>query len=603
MVLRRDSAVGRQFLSLVASGVGRKTAAQMTGVGRELAHHWLGEEYVALRRSGLEPDEVCRRLGYRGDLVSRWECRVFDAGADRHHLRVDETVEARFWALFDAGTSADRAAVSVGVSRSTGFRWIERRFGELRAGGGSVKRVGRKLRLSESTADRIEQRRRQRLAASAREEAQAQRAAVRAAVVAEAKAGRRVPIRRRIEARYWELMRAGYSNAAACRELGVSRRVGTRLRADARLRWPEATSLNKLAQPAPPGSGRYLQLHERLLIADLLATGCSIRRIAAELGRQPSTVKRELDRHRDARTGRYAPRLADHRAAEQRRRSRPSKLAASPELRQAVQGKLNRLWSPDQICGWLQNLHGQNRSMRLCPESIYRALLLPGGQGLDRRLTRRLRQGRAFRRARYITRSGHGPSVLNKNMIDQRPDAVEANTEIGHWEGDLILGTGCTSAMITLRERRTHYGIVINLPVDHTAPTTNAAIIKALAALPAQAKKTLTWDQGVEMARHQELAAATGVKIYFAEAGKPWQRGANENFNGLLRQYFPKGTDLSVHDQQHVAHVMNELNTRPRKSLGYQTPHDVFHTEIARATKAPIGSQAQGIQAARCVDA
>lgn len=602
MVLRRDSAVGRQFFSLVASGVGRKTAARMVGVGRELAHHWLGEEYVALRRLGLEPDEVCRRLGYRGDLVSRWECRVFDEGADRHHLRVDETLEARFWSLFDSGVSADRAAGAVGVSRSTGFRWIERRFGELRAGGDSVKRARRELRLSDSTADRMEQRRRERSSALAREEGLAQRAAVRVAIVAaQAAAGRRVPARRRVEARYWELMRAGYSNAAACRELGIHRKDGTRLRAEARLRWPSATSLNQLARPAME-SGRYLQLHERLLIADLLRAGCSMRRIAAELGRQPSTIKRELDRHRDPRTGRYAPRLADHRAAEQRRRPRPSKLARSPELREAVQDKLDRLWSPDQICGWLRDHHGQDTTMRLCPESVYRALLVPGGQGLDRRLTRRLRSGRAMRKARHLDRRG-GPGVLNKIMIDERPDVVGANTEAGHWEGDLILGKGCTSAMITLRERRTHYGIVINLPIDHTAPSTNAAIIKAMTGLPAQMKQTLTWDQGQEMARHQELAAATGMKVYFAEAGKPWQRGANENFNGLLRQYFPKGTDLSVHDDQHVAWVMNELNTRPRKSLGYQTPHDLFHTEIDQATTPPIGSQTQETKATRCVDA
>ena len=197
MVLRRDSAVGRQFLSLVASGVGRKTAAQMTGVGRDLAHRWLGEEYVALRRSRLEPDELCRRLGYRGDLVSRWECRVFDEGAGRHHLRVDETLAARFWTLFDSGVSADRAAGAVGVSRSTGFRWIERRFGELRADGDSVKRARRKLRLTGSATDRMEQRRRERSSALAREEAVAQRAAVRVGVVAaQAAAGRRVPARR-----------------------------------------------------------------------------------------------------------------------------------------------------------------------------------------------------------------------------------------------------------------------------------------------------------------------------------------------------------------------------------------------------------------------
>jgi len=143
----------------------------------------------------------------------------------------------------------------------------------------------------------------------------------------------------------------------------------------------------------------------------------------------------------------------------------------------------------------------------------------------------------------------------------------------------LILGTGCASAMVTLRERKTQYGIIINLPHDHTAATVNQAVARAMAALPPHLKKTLTWDQGTEMARHQELAAATGIDIYFAERSSPWQRGANENFNGLLRQYFPKGTDLSVHSHAQVARVMEELNTRPRKLLGYRTPKQALYAE------------------------
>jgi IS30 family transposase len=224
--------------------------------------------------------------------------------------------------------------------------------------------------------------------------------------------------------------------------------------------------------------------------------------------------------------------------------------------------------------------------MRLCPETIYRALLVPGGKGLHKRYCTKLRTGRKIRRSRWLSGPGHGGAVQNVTMIDQRPAEVETNHQVGHWEGDLVLGVGCASAMATLRERKTHYGIVINLPADHTAQSVNAAVTAAFAPLPPHLKRTLTWDQGSEMARHLELAAATGVAIYFAEAHSPWQRGANENYNGLLRQYFPKGTDLSVHSDAHVAAVMEEINSRPRKSLDYDTPAARFRNE-ARALTTP----------------
>ena len=244
-----------------------------------------------------------------------------------------------------------------------------------------------------------------------------------------------------------------------------------------------------------------------------------------------------------------------------------------------VQRKLNRYWSPDEICGWLRRTYPTDDSMRLCAETIYRALLLPNGRGLDTRYCSSLRTGRRIRKSRWLTRNGAGGAVTNMTMIDKRPAEVETKETAGNWEGDLVLGTGCASAMVTLRERKTQYGIVINLPDDHTAATVNQAVAGAMAALPRHLKKTLTWDQGTEMARHLELAAATGIDIYFAERSSPWQRGANENFNGLLRQYFPKGTDLSIHSHAHVAHVMEELNTRPRKLLGYRTPKQALHAE------------------------
>lgn len=162
--------------------------------------------------------------------------------------------------------------------------------------------------------------------------------------------------------------------------------------------------------------------------------------------------------------------------------------------------------------------------------------------------------------------------IRNMKMIDERPAEVETRLEAGHWEGDLIVGVGSVSAMVTLRERKTQYGIIVNLPHDHTAVSVNAAITNAFAGFPPSLKRTLTWDQGVEMASHEVLTLATGIPVFFAERSSPWQRGANENFNGLVRQYFPKGTNLAVHSARHVNHVMKELNTRPRKNLAYDTP-------------------------------
>ena len=380
--------------------------------------------------------------------------------------------------------------------------------------------------------------------------------------------------RRRAErnAAYWQLLRSGETNTNACRILGMHRRTGINVR---------RAGESKSASKQTPSSCRYLNLRERLQIADLMRLGCSMRRIADEIGRHPSTIKRELDRHRDA-AGRYLPRTADHDARMQRARPRQTKLTANPGLRHLVQRKLNRCWSPDEICGWMKKTYPDESSMRLCPETIYRELLLRDNASLHKRYCHKLRTGRRVRKSRWLTRSGHTAAVTNKTMIDKRPDSVEDRGQAGHWEGDLIVGRGSASAMVTLRERTTQYGIIINLPHDHTAASVNAAVIEAFADLPPHMKRTLTWDQGVEMARHQQLTAATGVPIYFAERCSPWQRGANENFNGLVRQYYPRGTDLSVHSATHVACVTAELNERPRKTLDYDTPAHRFAVESAR---------------------
>jgi len=505
-----------------------------------------------------------------------WEAEVA-AGPGRHHLRVAVDAEARFWAVYDAGTGADAAASAAGVGRSSGYRWLGRRFCELRAAGFTVKGAQRLLRLSDQGTARAEG---QRAAAMLRERRAAMAAyeeALRSSrQYADRTAGvlsRKQQQRAELVDTYWQLMRSGETNASACRVLGMSRRSGTTIRAAHQYQ-------TRVLVPRAVWSGRYLDVRERLQIADLLRLGFSVRRIAAELGRHPSTIKRELDRHRSP-EGRYLPRTADHDARRQRGRPRAGKLAANIPLRRLVQRKLNRCWSPDEVCGWLRKTYPDDLSMHLCPETIYRELLLRDNTTLHKRYCLKLRTGRRIRKSRWLTRTGHGPTIANKTMINQRPASAETKLEAGHWEGDMIIGVGSASAMVTLRERTTQYGVIVNLPHDHTAASVNAAVTGAFTAMPAHMKRTLTWDQGVEMARHQDLTAATGVRIFFAERSSPWQRGANENYNGLVRQYFPKGTNLAVHSPTHVAYVTAELNERPRRGLGYDTPAFRFAKETA----------------------
>jgi IS30 family transposase len=576
MHLSSSSAAGVRFLTSVGEGRGLKRSAREAGVGKETGYRWLREAYVAHRRSGKSIAETEAVIGLASAKSIAWEAEVA-AGPGRHHLRVAVEAEARFWAVYDSGTGADAAASAAGVGRSTAYRWLDRRFCELRAAGFTVKRAQRLLSLTDQVTARAERRRAaaklaERQAAAAAHE-DAQRSSRQYADRTIGELSKKQQQRAELVDTYWQLMRSGETNASACRVLGMSRRSGTTIR--------RAHHYHTRARvPRVVWSGRYLDVRERLQIADLLRLGFSLRRIAAELGRHPSTIKRELDRHRSP-EGRYLPRTADHDARQQRARPRASKLTANITLRRLVQRKLNRCWSPDEICGWLRKTYPDDLSMRLCPETIYRELLLRDNTTLHKKYCLKLRTGRRIRKSRWLTRTGHGPTIANKTMISQRPASAETKLEAGHWEGDLIIGVGSASAMVTLRERKTQYGVIVNLPHDHTAASVNAAVAGAFTAMPAHMKRTLTWDQGVEMAKHQDLTAATGVQIYFAERSSPWQRGANENYNGLVRQYFPKGTNLAVHSHAHVAYVTAELNNRPRKGLGYDTPAFRFATETA----------------------
>jgi transposase, IS30 family len=578
MHLSSSSAAGVRFLTSVREGRGLNRSAREAGIGKETGYRWLREAYVAHRRGGKSITETEAVMRFASAKSIAWEAEV-TAAPGRHHLRVAVDKEARFWAIFDVGTGADAAASAAGVSRSSGYRWLDRRFCELRAAGFTVKGVQRLLRLSDQVTARAE---RQRAAAKLRERQAAAAAHEESLRSSRQYADRTVVVSKKQQQRaelvdtYWQLMRSGETNTNACRVLGMSRRSGTTIRRAHQYQ-------TRVLAPRAVWSSRYLDIRERLQIADLLRLGFSLRRIAAELGRHPSTIKRELDRHRSP-AGRYLPRTADHHARQQRARPRVRKLTANITLRRLVQRKLNRCWSPDEVCGWLRKTYPDDHSMRLCPETIYRELLLRDNTTLHKRYCLKLRTGRRIRKSRWLTRTGHGPTITNKTLIDKRPASAETRLEAGHWEGDLILGVGCGSAMMTLRERTTQYGIIINLPHDHTANSVNTAVTQAFAAMPAHMKRTLTWDQGVEMARHQELTAATGVPVFFAERSSPWQRGANENYNGLVRQYFPKGTNLAVHPPVHVAAVTAELNDRPRKGLGYDTPAARFATETAAIT-------------------
>ncbi|MET3370137.1 UNVERIFIED_CONTAM: IS30 family transposase [Jeotgalibacillus campisalis] len=563
-----DSPTGVRFLALIKEGKSFRESVRVTGVGKETGYRWLRDEYLRFRSKGLDHVAAQIELGFTSRNAGKWN-ELFLRGSGRHHFQVDAAVEEAFWSSYSTGMSVLAAATSAGVKHTTGYRWVYRRFIILRSQL-PLAEVVNLLQLSPRTSLRWEFQRKKELEVEKARLLKAERDAIRTArIVAERVAAPMSPAQKRRalrETRYWELVGSGASNAAACRMLGVSRNIGTRLR-NQRAQQPRAR--------LKPPSGRYLCLRERLQMADLLRMGCSLRQIGRELGRHASTIKRELDRHRDPR-GRYLPHTADHDARSQRRRPRERKLQANPRLHALVQTKLTSHWSPEQICGWLALEFAAEPALRLCPETIYQALLFGDHGGLSTAGKPRLRTGRKIRKHRWRTGSGHGSVVKTMTMIHERPPEVETKIEAGHWEGDLIVGVGSASAMVTLRERKTHYGIIVNLPNGHTAAQTNQAIVTAFSALPAHLKQTLTWDQGVEMARHQELAAATGLRIYFAERSSPWQRGANENFNGLARQYFPKGTDLSVHSEDHVKQVCAELNSRPRKSLGYRTPAAIF---------------------------
>jgi transposase, IS30 family len=399
--------------------------------------------------------------------------------------------------------------------------------------------------------------------------------------------GQQVPVVVRRE--FWRQVRAGDRVPVAAARCGVSARAGWN--------WFVASGGIPPMDLGEP-SGRYLSLTEREEIALEVAAGRSLRAIARSLSRPPSTIAREVARNRSV-DGRYRPVAAQVKAEQRARRPKPAKLATHPRLREYVQAQLasKSKPSPEQIAGRLPVDFPDDGSMRVSHETIYQSLYVQGRGALNRELTSALRTGRALRRPRrrpdqrQPRAAGRGDWLSPPVMISERPAEVEDRAVPGHWEGDLILGgTRTPSAVPTLVERSTRYVLLGHLEHGHSAEAVRDAVAATITTLPQHLRRSLTWDQGTEMAQHAQLTIDTGVQVYFCDPHSPWQRGTNENTNGLLRQYLPKGSDLSVHTAADLAEIAAALNNRPRKTLGYRTPAEALNELLTSAPTSPVAT-------------
>ena len=440
------------------------------------------------------------------------------------------------------------------------------------------------------------------------------------------------PIRRDIEREFWVKIAEGLTSVDAALSCGVSAVVGSR--------WFRERGGMPLINLGP-ASGRYLSFAEREEIALLRAQKAGVREIARRLGRSPSTISRELRRNAATRGGQldYRAGIAQWKAELAARRPKPARLAANERLRDYVQDRLAGMirtergveapgplapqwkgrnkprrqdrrwttaWSPEQIANRLPIDFPDDESMRISHEAIYQALYIQGRGALRRELAACLRTGRALRVPRARTQARGKKFVTDQVMISQRPAEAEDRAVPGHWEGDLIIGLD-SSAVGTLVERTTRFTMLLHLPkmpghgieprtktspalAGHGAQAVRDAIAETIIKLPEELRRSLTWDQGSEMAQHAQLRIETGLAIYFADPHSPWQRGTNENTNGLLRQYLPKGTDLSRHTPDDLAAVAHALNTRPRKTLGWRTPGEALNEQLLLIEEAGVAT-------------
>ena len=332
-------------------------------------------------------------------------------------------------------------------------------------------------------------------------------------------------------------------------------------------------------RPPPRRRSRLaLTLAEREEISRGIACDLSLRAIATRLGRAPSTVSREVNRNGGLQH--YRASRADQAAWDRAHRPKPCKLVSEPVLSRRVASKLRLHWSPEQIAGWLKRTYPEHEKRQVSHETIYKSLFIQARGALKKELQQHLRSQRAIRRSRHSSQKGGGRGQI-KDMVSirERPATVEDRAVPGHWEGDLIIGTN-NSQIATLVERHTRYVMLAKVSNKNTETVINA-LIKQARKLPSELYKSLTWDRGKEMHDHKRFTLATDIKIYFCDPKSPWQRGSNENTNGLLRQYFPKGTDLSVHSQAKLNAVARQLNERPRKTLGFETPAERFNACVA----------------------
>jgi len=321
-----------------------------------------------------------------------------------------------------------------------------------------------------------------------------------------------------------------------------------------------------------------LTLEEREEISRAVVADQSIRSIAAGLGRSASTISREIRRNGGQEC--YRASQADQAAWDRAHRPKVCKLAQNRALAQIVTSKLQALWSPEQIAGWLKHTYPCHREHHVSHETIYRSLFIQARGALKKELLEHLRRTRGMRRSRHHTQKtdNHG-RITDTVSISERPAEAEDRAVPGHWEGDLLFGSGNTQ-IATLVERQSRYVMLMKVASKDTETVINA-LIKNARKLPQELYKSLTWDRGKEMADHKRFTLATNIQVYFCDPQNPWQRGSNENTNGLLRQYFPKGTDISVYSQTKLNAVARQLNERPRKTLGFDTPADIFNQAVA----------------------
>jgi IS30 family transposase len=410
------------------------------------------------------------------------------------------------------------------------------------------------------------------------------------------------------ERRFWRLVGQGWTTERAALEVGVAVNTGRRW-------FLNAGGMAPMTLTEP--SGRYLTLAERETIDLCWADGWSKAEIADLLGRHASTIGRELRRNRllshprkpplpDGRRRRpgfapgskepgpprshYRAAAAQAKAEVRARRPKPAKLVVNPRLRDWVAEKLeDKQWSPEQISGRLVETFPDDESMRISHEAIYQALYVQGRGALRRELTACLRTGRALRKPARRA-DGRRERIKDKVMVSERPAEADDRAVPGHWEGDLIVGENSGSAIGTLVERTTRFVMLLHLPADHGAEAVRDAIVTQINTLPAALRRSLTWDQGIELARHTEITIAADLPIYFCDPHSPWQRGTNENTNGLLRQYFPKGTDLAVHDAAHLNLIADRLNGRPRKTLKFKTPAEALARLLSEDQQAGVAT-------------